>query len=141
MERMHLRRKEVVDGWEYLLDEHGNVAQDSLGNDIKVDRIITAKARVFEIEQLKSARVSARVEFRDLRNGQLMQTFPIDSEFHFRNIFARMRGDERALTQRDRNLLNNRRLPFPTDSQMVFDTGEDIKYRLKSILNTYNLQG
>lgn len=141
LERMHLRQKQIVDGWEYLLDEQGNVAQDSLGNDIKVDRIVNVRARVFEIEQLKSARVSARVEYRDLRSGQLLDAFPLDSEFHFRNSFARMRGDERALTERDVQLLNNRRLPFPTDEQMVFDTGEDIKIRLKSILNSYNLQG
>lgn len=141
LERMHLRQRQVVDGWEYQYDENGNVAQDSLGNDIKVDRLVTVRARVFEIEQLKSARVSARVEFTDFRNGNLIEAFPLESEFHFRNIFARMRGDERALTERDVQLLNNRRLPFPTDEQMVFDTGEDIKLRLKSILNSFNLQG
>ncbi len=139
--RMHLRQREVVDGWEYVLDEHGNVAQDSLGNDIKVDRIITVKARVMEVEQLKSARVLARVSFKDARTHQLLETFPVDSEFVFQNRFGTMRGDERALTDYDRQLLNNRIVPFPTDEQMVFDTGEDLKLRIKRILNNYRLQG
>ncbi|MBT8270486.1 MAG: hypothetical protein HKO90_03450 [Flavobacteriaceae bacterium] len=140
-ERMHLRRKEIVDGWEYQLDENGNVAQDSLGNDIKIDRIITVKARVFEVEQIKSAQVVARVEFKNLQNDQLMETFPIDSEFIFQNRFGRMRGDERALTDYDRDLLNNGLIPFPSNAQMVFDTGEDLKFKIKSILNSYNLGG
>jgi hypothetical protein len=37
-----LRQKDVIDGWEYLLDANGNVVKDSLGNDIKIDKIITA---------------------------------------------------------------------------------------------------
>ena len=140
-ERMHLRQKEIVDGWEYQLDENGNVAQDSLGNDIKVDRIITVRARVFEMEQIKSAQVIARVEFKNLQNNQLLETFPIDSEFIFQNRYGRMRGDERALTNYDRDLINNGLVPFPSNSQMVFDTGEDLKLQLKSILNSYSIAG
>jgi len=138
---MHLRKKQIVDGWEYVLDEQGNVAQDSLGNDIKVDKIIDVKARVFEMEQFKSAQVIAKVEFKNLLTNELIESFPIDSEFIFQNKFARMRGDERALTDYDRDLLEHRRIPFPTNSQMVFDTGEDLKLQLKSILNSYHIQG
>ena len=96
---------------------------------------------MFEVEQIKSAQVIARVEFKDLQNGQLLETFPIDSEFIFQNRFGRMRGDERALTNYDRDLLNNGMIPFPTNSQMVFDTGEDLKLQLKSILNSYYIAG
>ena len=39
-EREFLRKKEIVDGWEYMLDRNDNVKKDSLGNDIKVDKII-----------------------------------------------------------------------------------------------------
>ena len=53
VERQLLREQRIVDGWEYQLDGNGNVMKDSLGNDIKVDKIITVKARLFEFEQLK----------------------------------------------------------------------------------------
>ena len=36
----------VKDGWEYVYDSDGNVMKDSLGNDIKQDRIITVQAEV-----------------------------------------------------------------------------------------------
>ncbi|MBT8252450.1 MAG: hypothetical protein HKN00_06160 [Flavobacteriaceae bacterium] len=140
-ERMHLRQKEIVDGWEYVLDQNGNVAQDSLGNDIKVDRIVTVRARVFEIEQLKSVQLIAQVAFSDFRTNELIETFPLDSEFIFQNRFGRMRGDERALTQYDKDLIRQRRIPFPTNAQMVYDTGEDLKLKLKQILNSYHLRG
>ena len=51
-EKQQLRELEVVDGWGYVLDENGNVAKDSLGNDIKQDKIVTVRARFFEITEL-----------------------------------------------------------------------------------------
>jgi len=29
-------------------------------------------------------------------------------------------------------------VPFPSNEQMVYDTGEDLKQKLKSIINRYN---
>jgi len=136
-----LREKEVVDGWEYQLDTDGNVAKDSLGNDIKVDKIINAKARLFEIAQVKSTQVVGQVVFSDLKTNQLLDTFTIDSEFIFENFFARYRGDERALNADDRQLLRQQQVPFPSDEQMVYDTGEDLKLKLKRIINNQNFRG
>lgn len=134
-ERQILRERQIVDGWEYLLDDQGNVAQDSLGNDIKVDRIINVRARLFEFNQLKSSQVVAKVVITDLRTNQQLNSFHIDSGFVFENRYARSRGDRRALNNRDRELIRNRRIQFPTDEQMVYDTGEDLKQQFKSVLN------
>lgn len=136
-----LREKQIVDGWEYLLDNNGNVMQDSLGNDIKVDKIINVRARLFKVNQFKSTRVIAKVVYHDLKTNQLLDVFPIDSEFIFENNYATVRGDRRALRPEDKELLNHRRVHFPTNEQMVFDTGEDLKYKLKDIINSYNLRG
>ncbi|WP_353778572.1 hypothetical protein [Winogradskyella sp. 3972H.M.0a.05] len=140
-ERQLLREKQIVDGWEYLLDEDGNVAKDSLGNDIKVDKIITARARFFEHNQSKSTQVIANVVFTDLKANRLLESFPIDTEFVFENQFGTMRGDRRALLPRDRELLRLRFVQFPSNEQMVYDAGEDLKYQLKSILRSYDLRG
>ena len=136
-----LREKEIVDGWEYLLDADGNVKKDSLGNDIKVDKIINVKARLFKVQQLKSTAVIAKVVYHDLHTNQLLDAFPIDSEFVFENNYATIRGDERALKAEDKELLNHRRVNFPSNEQMVFDTGEDLKYKLKDIINSYHFRG
>lgn len=134
-ERQLLREREIVDGWEYQLDANGNVAKDSLGNDIKVDKIVTVRARLFETQQHKAVQILGQVRFTDLQTNQLLETFPIDSGFVFENWFARFNGDKRALTNDDLKLLNNRAAPFPTSEQMVFDAGEDLKRRLKQIIN------
>jgi hypothetical protein len=136
-EKEMLRERNIVDGWKYKLDGKGNVMKDSLGNDIKIDKIITAKARFSEFTQIKSTQVIGDVVYVDLKSNQLVDTFTIDSEFVFQNIFGAFRGDKRALTKEDLNLLNNRRIPFPSNEQMVYDTGEDLKLKLKKIINSF----
>lgn len=138
-EREFIREKDVKDGWKYKLDSKGNVAKDTLGNDIKVDKIIRVKCRVLETIQTKSSQVIGDVVYVDLLSNQVLDSFPVDSEFVFEYIFAKSRGDKRALNNDDRNLLNNRRIPFPTNEQMVFDTGEDLKLQLKNIINSYRI--
>ena len=63
-ERVFPYTKEIVDGWEYVLDQNGNVAKDSLGNDIKRDKIVRVNATVVERVQTKRAVVRARRSFR-----------------------------------------------------------------------------
>ncbi|MEM9680638.1 MAG: hypothetical protein AAF901_09965, partial [Bacteroidota bacterium] len=104
-ERQLLREKEIVDGWEYQLDEYGNVMKDSLGDDIKIDRIVRVRARFFEVLQTKSAQVIADVVYTDLKQNQTLDAFTIDSGFVFEHIFGTFRGDRRALDRNDRQLL------------------------------------
>ncbi|MDG1730768.1 MAG: hypothetical protein P8K68_13960 [Algibacter sp.] len=136
-EREFIREKQVVDGWEYKKDKAGNAVKDSLGKYIKVDKLVDVKARFIETIQTKSSHVVGDVVYLDLKLNQLLDAFPIDSEFVFEYVFARYRGDKRALNANDIALLNNRRIPFPSNEQMVYDTGEDLKLQLKSIINSY----
>lgn len=133
-EREFIREREVVDGWKYKKDRNGNVMKDSLGNDIKIDKIIKVKARFNEFIQTKESQIIADVVYADLRTKQLIDNFSFDSGFVFENVFARYRGDKRALEKDERRLLNNRRVPFPSNEQMIFDTGEDLKLKLKNII-------
>ncbi|MEM6879227.1 MAG: hypothetical protein AAF544_11750, partial [Bacteroidota bacterium] len=48
-ERIYTDEKEITDGEEYVLDENGNVAKDSLGNDITQPRQIIIRADVVEV--------------------------------------------------------------------------------------------
>tara|TARA_R110002074_G_scaffold611_2_gene3386 strand:+ start:1422 stop:2603 length:1182 start_codon:yes stop_codon:yes gene_type:complete len=139
-QREFLREKEVVDGWEYEKDRNGNVVKDSLGNDIKYEKIIKVRGRLYETIQTKSAQVIADVVYIDAQSNQPVDTFTIDSGFVFEHIFARYKGDKRALNKADRQLINNRLLPFPSNEQMVFDTGEDLKLQLKGIINSYAIR-
>ena len=140
VERQILREKEIIDGWEYLLDRNGNVVKDSLGNDIKIDKIINVKARVFEFQQEKNSQIIADVVYVNLNSNQLVDRFTIDSGFVFGNLYATFRGDERALYREDLEIINNRRIPFPSNEQMVYDTGEDLKNKLKNIISQFKIR-
>lgn len=138
-ERQLLRQREIVDGWEYVLDENGNVEKDSLGNDIKIDKLVTIRARFFEVQQLKVSQVVADVIYKDLKTAQTLDVFTINSGFEFNNLFGRYRGDKRALTQKDLDIINNPRVPFPTNEQMVYHSGENLKLKFKNIIaSSYN---
>ena len=137
-ERQILREKSIIDGKKYVLDKKGNVKKDSLGNDIKIDNIIKVKAKLYEFSQQKSSQILGNVIYKDLKTNQVLQSFPVDSGFSFQNMYGTYRGDKRALTTEDLQFIRSRKVPFPINEQMIFDTGEDLKLQLKNIITTYN---
>ncbi|WP_308992299.1 hypothetical protein QLS71_018210 [Mariniflexile litorale] len=137
-ERQIIKEKQVADGKKNLLDSRGKKVKDSLGNAVQVDRMVTVRCEYYESTQFKSAQVTGNVEYINLKNKQLVDAFPISSEFVFQHVFASSQGDRRALETTLLPFLNNRRVPFPTEEQMIYDTGEDLKLQLKQIINSYN---
>ena len=133
-----VKEKLVRDGFDYQLDRNGNVAKDSLGNDIKVDRYAKVQCNYYEFTQLKTAQIGARVNFVDLGSGQQINSYPLSSEFIFEHVYANFDGDRRALDNDVVALLDLAEVPFPTNEQMIYDAGEDIKARLKTIVNRNN---
>ena len=136
-EKQYQRKKVINDGWEYVRDRYGNIANDSLGNPLKVDKNITVMADITYTEQHKLARVGAQVVYKNLENNRIINQYPINTEFVFENIFARYQGDKRALTEEDLEFIRYEFFPFPSGQQMVFDAGNDIKARLKEILRNH----
>lgn len=133
-EKEFVNEKEIVDGKKKLLDARGRVVKDSLGKDVMVDNIKIVKIKINEFRQFKTAQVVAKVDYLDLKTNQLIQTFPISSEFIFENIYAKYRGDLRAIEKEYQPYFRNRPVPFPSNEQMVYDTGEDLKAKLKNII-------
>jgi uncharacterized protein YxeA len=132
-----IKERQIKDGWEYLLDRNGDVVKDSLGNKIKVDKMRTVTCKFFQFTQSKSAQIGAKVSFTDLRNGQEINAYPLSSQFVFEHIFANFQGDKRALEDDLLVYLNAREVPFPSNEQMVYDAGEDLKARLKGIVSKH----
>ena len=96
--------------------------------------------RYFETIQTKSSQVIGDVIYKDLRSHQVLDRFPINSEFVFEYVYATSTGDRRALHTNDIGFLEHRRVPFPNNEQMVYDTGEDLKLQLKNIINSYSIR-
>lgn len=128
------RSQRIKDGWEYKKDRNGNYILDREGNKMKVDVYKNVTAIVNITTQEKAVQVAGEVIYKDLLNNRNLNNYPLASEFVFENIFATYRGDKQALSQNDWIWVQNRFVHFPTNEQMVFDAGEDMKERLKEIL-------
>lgn len=140
-EKEFIREKQIKDGVKTLLDSRGRPVKDSLGKEIKVDNYRMLRANVYEFRQFKSCQVTAKVDFVDLKTNLLAQTFPITSEFVFENIYSTYKGDKGACEDSYISYFNKRAVPFPNNEQMVFDTGEDLKARLKDIIVKNKFRG
>ena len=129
-----IKEKQIKDGFKYLHDEEGNIVKDSLGNEIKVDNFRTVRCNFYQFTQHKAAMVTGLVSYIDLNTKQQVNTYPLSSEFIFEHVYANYQGDRRALESDLIALLDLRAVPFPSNEQMVYDAGEDLKLRLKDIL-------
>ncbi len=133
-EKQLIKERRIKDGFEYVLDDNGNVMKDSLGNDIKIDRYRNVQCRFYEFTQFKSAQVVGNVSYVDLNSSQQLNSYPLSSEFIFEHVYANYQGDRRALDTDLIPLLEVTPVPFPSNEQMVYDAGEDLKSRLKEII-------
>nr|WP_315143552.1 hypothetical protein [uncultured Flavobacterium sp.] len=135
-EKEFVKERQIKDGQKKLIDANGKVVLDKKGKEIYVDNYKNATVRIFESRQLKSCQVTAKVEYINFKNNELMQSFPLTSEFIFENIYATYKGDKRASDDNYSSYFDKKAVPFPSNEQMVYDTGEDLKAKIKNILNT-----
>lgn len=136
-EKEIIKEKEIKEGWKYVLDTNGNVKKDSLGNDIKEDKFIKVKSVFNKLTQHKETNITAKVSYFDLNTNQLINSYPITSGFIFEHIYGNYTGDKRSLDDEFLNMTSKKAIPFPTSEQMIYDSGEDLKLKLKNIVTTY----
>lgn len=127
----------VNDGWEYVLDGNGNVMKDSLGNDIKREKIITVNAEVKLFQQLKTGRIDGSVDIVDI-NRNTHQMNELFGEAKFENVFAQYRGDQRAIEEKYYDALQNQEVPFPADSLFVKHSLVEFKNKMMTLLDSQN---
>lgn len=139
-EREFTVEKEIIEGKIKKLDSRGRVMKDSLGREIMIDNVKIVKALINEVCQFKMVQVVAKIDYINLGNNQVMDSFPMSSEFVFENIYARFKGDKRAVEPEYLPNFRNGPVPFPNNEKMVFDTGEDLKNQLKAIIKRNKLR-
>ncbi len=133
-QKQYVETKEIEDGFEYVLDENGNVKKDSLGNDIKIPKYKTISCNVVEYFQKKSAIINGQMEYYDNRTQKLIKSEPIVAEAIFENAYAVANGNLNALKPETRKKLNLKPVPFPPDDQMILQAGETLKKMTRDIL-------
>jgi len=132
-EKEFVKEKVIKDGLKDLLDKNGKPVKDSLGKTIRVDNLKTIVIRIREFNQFKACQISANVDYIDFKTKQLLQSFPLASESAFQNDYATYKGDKRATEEAYYSYFNRKLVPFPSNEQMVYNTGEDLKSKLKGI--------
>lgn len=125
--------KEIQDGWNYVLDSHGNVMKDTLGNDIKTPKMITLVCRVREFIMHKQSMVSGYVDFYN-NEKMLLKSEPIAAENFFDYSWAIAQGDMRAIKPETLEKTKRRERPFPDNLMMVWDAQAVLKDMAKNIV-------
>jgi hypothetical protein len=85
---------------------------------------------VKETTQSKQGQLIGSFDIYNARNNQPLQTYPINENLIFSNIFAVVAGDGRALSEESKRKIGGHPIPFPTNIQMVMDQSELLKGRL-----------
>jgi hypothetical protein len=134
-EKEFIKERQIKDGQKKLLDANGKEVLDNAGKVIMVDNLRNVNVRIYEFRQFKSSLVTAKVDFIEFRNNLLIKSFPLTSEFVFENIYSNYKGDRRAADDNYNSYFDKRAVPFPSNEQMIYDTGENLKMKIKDVIN------
>lgn len=126
-----METKEIEDGWDYLLDENGNVVKDSEGNDIKIPKTKTVSCTLIESHQFKAAKLEGVVELIQNQPKKVIRQVPIGAESIFEHISARAIGNLDALSDEDKELLKTSAVAFPRDIDLIVDGAETLKTSIR----------
>ncbi|NSW45368.1 MAG: hypothetical protein HPY79_06105 [Bacteroidales bacterium] len=117
--RESIKTKKIQDGTEVLLDNNNNVVKDSLGNPVRVPRMIEVSCKLIETVQQKACHVDGEVLYFDVDNQKEITTKPLGSDYYFENIVYIANGDLRALDDDIKKKLGQLPVPFPNDIEMI----------------------
>ncbi len=139
-EKEFIKERRIKDGQKKLIDANGKEVLDEKGKVVFVDNLKDVSVRINEFRQFKSCSIFAKVEFKSLLTNQLINSFPLTNEFIFENIYANYKGDRRAADDNYHSFFDNREILFPSNEQMIYDSGNDLKQKLKAIVSQNNFK-
>lgn len=134
MQRDSLIKRNVEDGFEYILDPKGNVMKDTLGNDIKVKKYKTLQCALIQTVQRKECIIQGDVEVIALNPEKMIKKDPIGATSNFEHISARAIGDVNALSDKQKQMLESKVVPYPTDIDMVIMCTENLKRAIRGLI-------
>ncbi len=133
-ERDSVIKRDIEDGFEYVLDNNGNVMKDTLGNDVKIKKYKTVQCALIETIQRKACRIDGDVEVIQMNPNKVLKKDPIGAESNFENISARALGDIQALTPQQLERTRSEAVPFPADIDMVIRCSETLKLAIRGAM-------
>ncbi|HCC70643.1 MAG TPA: hypothetical protein DEQ09_05765 [Bacteroidales bacterium] len=129
-----LIKREIQDGFQYVLDDNGNVMKDTLGNDIKVKKYKQVQCALIESVQNKECVIDGQVEILTINSAKVLKSDPLSANSFFEHISARAIGDIEALMPSEREKTRSEPIPFPSDLEMVIRCSEALKMGIRNAM-------
>jgi hypothetical protein len=134
IQRDSVIKRDVEDGFTYVLDKNGNVMKDTLGNDIKQPKYKTLQCALVETIQTKACRIDGDIEVIQVNPEKVVKKDPIGAQSTFENISSRALGDLGALNKEQLERTKSSVVPFPTDIEMVLRCSESLKMAIRGAI-------
>jgi hypothetical protein len=129
-------KREIEDGFSYVLDKKGNVMKDTLGNDMKVKKYKTVQCALIETVQRKACRIDGDVELMQINPGKVIKKDPIGASSSFQHVSARALGDIQALSPRQLERTKSKPVPFPSDVEMIIRCSDNLKMAIRGAIQS-----
>ncbi len=127
-------KKEVEDGYSYMLDRQGNVMKDTLGNDIKMKKYKSLQCALVESIQRKVCQIDGDVQVIQANPDKILKKDPIGARSDFEFVSSRALGDTQALSAAQLEKTRTTPAPFPTDIEMVVRCSEPLKAAIRGAI-------
>jgi hypothetical protein len=134
MQKDTVIKKQVEDGFEYMLDRKGNVMKDTLGNDIKIKKYKTLQCAMIDTWQRKACQINGDIEVVQGNPEKMLKKDPIVAQASFEHVSSRALGDTQALDARQLEKTKSSPVPFPTDIEMVLRCSESLKAAIRGAI-------
>lgn len=127
-------KKDIPDGFNYVLDAKGNVKKDSLGNDMKVPKYKTLQCALIQTIQKKECTIQGKVDFIDLSPEQILRSEPLTAVSSFEHVSARAIGEVEALNAQQKEMIKSSPAVFPTDFEMILMCSDALKGAIRDAI-------
>jgi len=134
VQRDSVIKRDIEDGFSYVLDKKGNVMRDSLGNDIKQKKYKTVQCALVETIQSKACRIDGDIEVVQMNPNKILKKDPIGAQSNFENISSRALGDLQALNAKQLERTKTSIVPFPNDLDMIMRCSESLKMAIRGAI-------
>lgn len=118
--------KTIADGWQYVLDDRGNVKKDSLGNDIKIQKYTKISCQVRETRMSKTAQIFGDATVYDAQTKDYLRNQKCTGNAAFDYSYYQYNGNKEALSAATLSKLGNPPMLFPNTFDMVERSKEEL---------------
>ena len=110
--------------------------KDSTGKTRKIPEYKEVSCDITVVQQYKAAKIRAYLDFISNSSRKVLIKVPVEAESIFSNKFATASGNTKACSMEVHTLLNNPRLVYPADDDLIMDAIKKLNNTVKQVIWT-----